>query len=190
VPIAPDDPEAVVPTEGRRLCTRDELAEFVRVKEGRADVEILDRLIDGASEKLNAKRQFFASTGTRTFVVDGRMTRLSDLDLTHECTVLADGAELTAGDLRWLRRMDHPAHAVVLYRDVGQLVITGHWGWPEVPAGIRTACLEWASRAYFQRQSRQADMVMNHETGLEDRYFQRMPSSVAAALAPYLVVGV
>ncbi|MBF6618830.1 MAG: hypothetical protein ITG02_01185 [Patulibacter sp.] len=189
MPISPDEPDAVGP-EGRRLCTRDELVEFVRVKDGPVAGEVLDRLINSASERLNAVRQFYASTGTRTFQVDGRMTRLSDLDISHECTVLADGVELTAADLRWLHRMNHPAHAVVLYRDVGTLTVTGHWGWPEIPDGIRTACLEWASRAYFQRQSRQADVVMNHETGVEDRYFVRMPSSVGAALVPYRLLGI
>lgn len=193
MPIDPIVAEAP-PLEQQRLASVERFGRYL-INRGNSttDEAQLEQWLDGASERLNAKRQFYPSgPSTRTVVVDGTFAVLPDLRLSEACTVVADGQELEAIDLRFLFKQSpvvQPAHAVVLYRYVGTLEITGHWGFAEVPPGIAESCMAWAARAFFRRQARQADVAVDVETGATQSYFARTPSEVVASLQPYTVLG-
>lgn len=186
-PIPDDELEA----EQRRLASVDDLKAYLRAGGGTIPDASFELWLDSASDRLNGHRQFYASgPSTRTFRVGGSYARLSDLRLTEEHTVVADGVELGPGDLRflWLTRpVVQPAHAVVLNRPVGQLEVTGHWGFAEPPSGIVDACLFWASRAFNVNQGRGSDVFVDGTTGETRQYFARTPSYVLAALQDYRV---
>jgi hypothetical protein len=181
-PIAPE----TVDVEEQRLASTEDFVTYLRAMGGTAVAADLELFLDAASERLNAKRQFYGSTGTRTVHVDGTFVRIPDLNRSEACTVIADGHELTAAGLRFLARTGHPAHAVVLYQPARELVITGKWGFDPCPEGVRIACMDWAAQAYFRRQARQADVTVA-ENGATSTYFARMPSTVRAALEPYVL---
>jgi hypothetical protein len=191
VPIPPIESEEVT-AAARRLATLAQFRERLNVTATGTDTDRqLELLLDGASERLNEYRQFYGSgPSTRTFRVDGSYARISDLRRDEPCTVLADGVELGPGDVRFLFRtkpVPQPAHAIVLYRNVGELEITGHWGFAPTPSGIVNACLEWAGRGYFAAQGRFADVSIDGETGQQSSYFVRTPSAILATLQAYRI---
>lgn len=95
----------------------------------------------------------------------------------------------TNGGYRLYARPGHPAHAILIPTYGARVLeLEGYFGFHPTPPDVRLAVLEWAARAYHERNARMADSVADPEGGAWS-YFRQIPAGIAATLDRYWIPG-
>lgn len=100
-------------------------------------------------------------------------------------TVEADGVELVAEtDYEILERNDHIVR-LELFRRPRVIILTGRFGFAEIPANLREAIYILAARSFYERGAQFADQVALAEGLGVQQYFRQLPPRVRLVFAAY-----
>lgn len=188
-------PSTPVPGAPRLLASVAQLEARLNVKGGDVETELLEELLEAASERVRdlTGRQFLptpASLGDDPVVrtVSAFRSRICQArDLRNLEGISADGVDVT-GQVRLISIDDHPAHLIRLPRPADQVTITGWFGFATVPPSIRDAVLGWAQRAYHETRARMGDSVVDPDGGVQT-YFRSVPTFVSGPASSFRIDG-
>lgn len=147
-----------------------------------------DRSFELAGE--DAETRYFTTYWDRTaraYVVD-----IDDLSDTTDLVLLNGSTEVDLADLTFYPRNAYglPWTALRLSSDLTSdtdsdaISITALWGWAEVPAAVKNACLLQASR-FFKRRDAVFGVAGSPDMGNELRLLQKLDVDVCMMLSPY-----